>query len=330
MAPSVVRQDRQRADALRHRRLGVEIQLTDQAGDSEPGIALDGDAGMGPHPTFAPRHRQSVLIELRTRLLAPVPCFTGELQEPEVVLLEHVGLDRGLPPLAGRWRQVSRRCEVHGVKDTPSFSTAATRTKTRLSARRVCSANKEMRPAPRAASNGLPHRGELRHACTMAYWSVAQLEAKRERLAQHCLELAGYVVYAPRIAVATSKARRTTALLFPNYAFVQIEASWWHARWAPGVLRLILSGDVPARVPDKVISELRGRERNGLVVLPRKSAAGPRPFAPGDKLRVRSGPFTGLSGLYAGQAPHERVLVLLAMLGSQARVELPAASVVRA
>ena len=39
-----------------------------------------------------------------------------------------------------------------------------------------------------------------------------------------------------------------------------------------------------------------------------------------DRLRVRSGPFTGLNGLYAGMAPHERVLVFLTMLGSERTV----------
>ena len=94
----------------------------------------------------------------------------------------------------------------------------------------------------------------------MAYWSVAQVDSHRVNLVVHYLELAGHAVYAPRIAAATSK-RRTTTLLFPSYVFVQIEVSWWHARWAPGVLRLILNGERPARVPDRVISELRNRAR---------------------------------------------------------------------
>ena len=34
------------------------------------------------------------------------------------------------------------------------------------------------------------------------------------------------------------------------------------------------------------------------------------------------GPFAGQLGLYAGMRPHERVLVLLQLLGGQQRVEL--------
>jgi GAF domain-containing protein len=38
----------------------------------------------------------------------------------------------------------------------------------------------------------------------------------------------------------------------------------------PGVLKLILDGVQPARVPDRVILDLKSRERDGVVVLPEK------------------------------------------------------------
>ena len=70
-----------------------------------------------------------------------------------------------------------------------------------------------------------------------------------------------------------------------------------------------------------MISDLRGRERNGLIKLPPP----PKPialFLAGDELRIRSGPFTGLHGLYAGMAPRERIFVLLQMLGGERTIEL--------
>jgi hypothetical protein len=48
---------------------------------------------------------------------------------------------------------------------------------------------------------------------------------------------------------------------------------------------------------------------------------------PGDQVRILQGPFAGHLGLYAGMRAHERVLVLLALLGGQQRVELPKADV---
>jgi transcriptional antiterminator RfaH len=145
----------------------------------------------------------------------------------------------------------------------------------------------------------------------MSYWACAQLEANRERLALHCLGLAGYEVYLPRIRMPKLK----TAALFPGYCFVAIELQWHAARWSPGVLRLVLDGVQPAKVPDKVIADLKRRERNGLVELP------PRPgLRCGDQVRITRGLFVGQLAVFDGMRPHERVAVLLQLLG---RVELP-------
>jgi transcriptional antiterminator RfaH len=150
------------------------------------------------------------------------------------------------------------------------------------------------------------------------YWACAQLEINRERLALHCLGLAGYEVYLPRIrSQRATRLRKAVTALFPGYAFVLIELQWHAARWSPGVLRLVLDGVQPAKVPDKVITELRGREKNGLVVLP-----SPPGLQPGDRVLIKRGPFADHFALYEGQAPHARVEVLLTLLGSQRRVEL--------
>jgi transcriptional antiterminator RfaH len=148
----------------------------------------------------------------------------------------------------------------------------------------------------------------------MSYWACAQLEANRERLALHCLSLRGFEIYLPRLRVKHITAVRKTGVqappLFPCYAFVLIELQWHAARWSPGILRLVLDGDRPAKVPDKVISELKSRERNGLIELPTDPG-----FRRGDKVRIVRGPLTGLEGLVEGLRPQQRVEILLAVLG---------------
>src|SRR5262249_39114686 len=116
----------------------------------------------------------------------------------------------------------------------------------------------------------------------MAYWACAQLEPNRTALALHCLALAGFEIYEPRLR----EQRR-------------------------------LDGLLPAHVPDAVISEIRGRERNGLVDLVK-----PRGLRPGTRVRVIDGPLVNQLGVLALLKPHERVLVLLNLLGGQQRVEL--------
>jgi transcriptional antiterminator RfaH len=157
------------------------------------------------------------------------------------------------------------------------------------------------------------------------YWAAAQLQPHRDRLALHCLHQAGFETYAPRLREQqTVRGRKVTRtpLLFPGYLFVRIELQWRAAQWSPGVVRVVLDGASPARVPDAVIAEIRSRERNGLVELPR-----PPRFKPGARVRILHGPFIGLVGLYAGMKPRERVEVLLAILGGAQRVTLPADAV---
>ena len=156
----------------------------------------------------------------------------------------------------------------------------------------------------------------------MPYWACAQLESNRSRLAVHCLnKVAGYEIYNPQIREPRRHHGRKimgVSQLFPNYIFVWIVSGWYQARWSPGVVRLVMGGgELPAKVPDAVIAEIRSREKNGLVELPR-----PRGLAPGTRVRVVSGLLSAQIGILALLKPHERVLVLLNLLGGQQRVEL--------
>jgi transcription antitermination factor NusG len=77
------------------------------------------------------------------------------------------------------------------------------------------------------------------------------------------------------------------------------------------------------KVPDKLIDEIRSRERHGLIDI-----AKPPQFVPGMRVRVLQGPLQNQIGLLTVLRPHERVLVLLQLLGSQQRVELSKADIV--
>jgi transcriptional antiterminator RfaH len=159
----------------------------------------------------------------------------------------------------------------------------------------------------------------------MAYWACARLEFKRETVAQHFLRLAGYEVYVPYMRERLVRRNRRVEVvspLFPAYGFVAIIQGWHSARWSIGVTAIIMDGVQPAKVPDGVIAEIRNRERNGAIELPK-----PPGMKIGDRVRVLGGPLVGFAGLYAGQAPHERVAVLLAVLGGQRRVVLPKSDV---
>ena len=168
----------------------------------------------------------------------------------------------------------------------------------------------------------------------MAQWSAVRLQPYRERLALNELALAGYETYCPRILhrrVAHGRKIETTPLLFPGYAFVAIVMQWYSAHYAPGVIGFVMGGERPARVPDAMIDELKGRERKGIIKLPEKPKPGSRvDFQLNERLRIRTGPLRGLFGLYAGQAPHDRIMVLMQILGASRPIEFAVGDVIRA
>jgi transcriptional antiterminator RfaH len=86
----------------------------------------------------------------------------------------------------------------------------------------------------------------------MSSWSVARVY--NAGLAVHCLDLAGYQIYLPRLRVRKMVRGRRLELqpaLFPGYIFVQIQLQWHTARWSPGIVGIIMDGDVPAKFAAK-------------------------------------------------------------------------------
>lgn len=167
---------------------------------------------------------------------------------------------------------------------------------------------------------------------TSARWYVVQTQVNGEAKAAEHLRRQGYEVYLPRYLKRRRHARKVDFAarpLFPRYMFVAIDVAtqrWRSIHSTFGVSRLVTNGDEPAAVPEGVIRALQSREDvNGFVQL----EAAPS-FAPGDKVRVLAGTFADTAGLFSGMADHDRVAILLEMLGRQVRVVLGADMVVAA
>ena len=146
------------------------------------------------------------------------------------------------------------------------------------------------------------------------------MQLQREALALHCLGLNGFTTYLPRLRVRKMvHGRRITVTppLFPGYLFIAIQnGRWWDARWSPGIISLILDHDVPAKVPDAVIDEIRRREVGGLIELARQG------IKRGARVRILRGPFEGHLAIYHDSKPRDRIEVLLQLLGGAQRATL--------
>ena len=155
-----------------------------------------------------------------------------------------------------------------------------------------------------------------------ARWYVVQTQVNGEAKAAQNLLRQGYEVYLPRYLKRRRHARKvdfTAKPLFPRYMFVAIDVAsqrWRSIQSTYGVARLVTVGEDPAMVPEGVVRALRAREDDkGFIRLDRRAV-----FAVGDKIRVLAGAFIDSAGLFDRMADHDRVSILLDMLGRKVRV----------
>lgn len=161
---------------------------------------------------------------------------------------------------------------------------------------------------------------------TGASWYVVQTQVNGEAKAAQNLIRQGFEIYLPRYLKRRRHARKvdfTAKPLFPRYMFVAIDVAtqrWRSIQSTFGVSHLVVNGDDPATVPEGVVHALKAREdAKGFIQMDAKPA-----FTPGDKVRVLAGAFMDCAGLFSGLADHDRVSILLDMLGRKVRVLLDA------
>ena len=153
-------------------------------------------------------------------------------------------------------------------------------------------------------------------------WSVVQTRNNAAGIVTKNLQRQGFGYYNPmtgRRRVHRGQVMLRRVQLFPNYLFVLVENRWRAMCSTFGVAQLLMAEpERPAVIADNYIEELKAMEdqETELVML------GSKNFALGQKVEVKSGPFALCVGLYDGQSDHDRVYVLLNLLGAQRRVQL--------
>ena len=152
-------------------------------------------------------------------------------------------------------------------------------------------------------------------------WYVAKTKpAKEQWLDSYLTNKLGVEVFLPTVRLqAGSKAKWEP--LFPTYLFcvVDLQSSDWPAiRGAPGLSYFLGTGQGPVPVSDELIAHLKQR------VSWWNDGGHVHSFAPGERVMVSSGPFSGLEGIFQRYVPaRQRCQLLLEILGRLTRVELP-------
>ncbi len=157
---------------------------------------------------------------------------------------------------------------------------------------------------------------------TMGQWYVVHCKPfKEEQVAATLEHPMGLMVYLPEVR-RRFRGQLQRAPIFPRYLFVRAnlqEVRLSSLNAAPGVLRLVMFGEMPQPVPVAVIEALRERvdrinDRGGLL---------DHQFRPGEMVRLTDGPLQGLEAIFIGpMKPSERVRVLIDFLGQLREAEV--------
>ena len=146
---------------------------------------------------------------------------------------------------------------------------------------------------------------------------------RQEAVAYEHLSSQGYKAFLPQLRLKKrrrSKWQEVIEPTFPGYIFVALELGvddMGPIRSTQGCRELVRFGQKPAVVPNNVIQALEHSHQ-----LQASDGATKYPFSPGDMVTIDSGPFQGLSAIYAMAKGADRVQLLIAMLGKEQRVNL--------
>ena len=149
------------------------------------------------------------------------------------------------------------------------------------------------------------------------FWCCARLHINSERIATDNLQRQEFEYYSPKILekkVIRGKLQHVESPLFPCYLFIRVKDRWRSLQSTHGIASLI-GGSSPSIVRDNVIDDLKKREMNGYIQLPK-----PKQFEVGDKVMISSGAFAGQQALVERMSTKDRQKVLLALLSGQMRV----------
>ncbi|MAO55733.1 MAG: transcriptional activator RfaH [Rhodospirillaceae bacterium] len=154
-------------------------------------------------------------------------------------------------------------------------------------------------------------------------WFLVYTQAQKESLARRHLEAQGFHIYLPQYRKRRRHARRidtVLAPLFPRYLFVKFDPQrdrWRSINGTFGVQYVLSEGPQPTPIPDEIVAAIRRQEEGGIVQIREHS------FKKGQRLRVVTGPFADLEGLFECTDDAHRIVLLMEFMGRVVPTRFP-------
>ena len=156
-------------------------------------------------------------------------------------------------------------------------------------------------------------------------WFAVRIKPHKEFVAIKNYQNQGLCCYLPSVLKTVRHARKTREVVrpfFPGYLFLHLapdERDWPAIGSTIGSLCPVKFGDRYPVVPDEIIELLKSREgEDGYISLLEASG-----IKKGQSVKIASGEFEGLYGLFMSLKGSDRALVLLDMLQRKVKTTVP-------
>ena len=156
-------------------------------------------------------------------------------------------------------------------------------------------------------------------------WFAVYTRHRHEKAVAHHLDMLGFEVFLPLRFDAhqwTDRRKIIAMPLFPSYVFLSGDLKRrFDILNVPGVCLLVCSDGKPAKIPESELNAVR-RIVNSLVLVE------PHPFLRcGERVRVHTGPLTGIEGIVIRKKDSLRLVLSVEMLGRSVAVDVDEAHV---
>ena len=160
----------------------------------------------------------------------------------------------------------------------------------------------------------------------MKHWHSLMTKPREDERAESHLLNQDYELFRPMIRQFTIKGGKQVPVvepLFPRYLFIRLDdvlGNWSRIRSTRGVAKMVRFTDMPAKVPDSMIEELRSQCVEGNIIDTTEDK--PYVFEKGDEIEITEGSFRGITAIIKEQVAEDRVLLLLTLLGKEQELEI--------
>lgn len=138
-------------------------------------------------------------------------------------------------------------------------------------------------------------------------WFVLHVLPRHEKKVASLLELKGLETFLPTYMSRRQwfdRIKHVDLPLFPNYVFCHFNHRIsWMVRTTPGVLRVVGPGGRPSPLKDEEVESLRNLVRAGIPAKPISYVA------IGKRVRITSGPLSGICGIVRRLGSQQRVVI---------------------